>query len=54
MPVPAGLPETFYCTEKIDFSKDVDASNLKGKSVVVTGGANGLGAGSVKAFAEAG
>ncbi|KAF2115309.1 hypothetical protein BDV96DRAFT_646322 [Lophiotrema nucula] len=48
------LPETFQHTQKIDFSKPVQASNLKDKSIVVTGGARGLGGGSVTAFAEAG
>ncbi|KAF2011940.1 NAD(P)-binding protein [Aaosphaeria arxii CBS 175.79] len=48
------LPETFYSTNKIDFSKPIDTSNLKEKSTIVTGGASGIGAGVVTAFAEAG
>ncbi|KAF2795438.1 NAD(P)-binding protein [Melanomma pulvis-pyrius CBS 109.77] len=54
MPSTSDLPSTFYCTKSIDFSKAVDSSTLKDKSVIVTGGANGLGAGCVTAFAEAG
>jgi 5'-hydroxyaverantin dehydrogenase len=54
MPSASDLPSTFYCTNPIDFSKDVDTSNLKDKNVIVTGGANGLGAGCVTAFAEGG
>jgi 5'-hydroxyaverantin dehydrogenase len=41
-------------TEKIDFSKTYSTSSLKGQSVVVTGGATGIGQGSAIAFAEAG
>ncbi|KAH7118730.1 hypothetical protein B0J11DRAFT_535131 [Dendryphion nanum] len=48
------LPDSFYVTNKVDFSKAVETGNLKNKSVVVTGGANGLGAGCVAAFAQAG
>jgi short-subunit dehydrogenase len=51
---PSNLPETFYTTKPIDFSKSVDTSNLKDKSILITGGANGLGLGCAKAFAEAG
>ncbi|PSN61462.1 NAD(P)-binding protein [Corynespora cassiicola Philippines] len=54
MAPPSTLPASFVCTPKIDFSKTIDTSNLKGKNVIVTGGANGLGEGCVKAFAEAG
>jgi 5'-hydroxyaverantin dehydrogenase len=48
------LPSTFYSTRPIDFAKEVDTSNVKDKSVIVTGGANGIGAGCATAFAEAG
>jgi predicted Rossmann-fold nucleotide-binding protein len=50
----SGLPESFYCTKPVDFSKPVDTSNVKDKNVIVTGGASGIGAACVKAFAEAG
>lgn len=39
---------------KADFSRPVNDSALKGKSVLVTGGASGLGAAFVRGFAEAG
>lgn len=48
------LPSTFRCTKPVDFSKEVDTGNLKDKSVIVTGGASGLGAGFVNAIARAG
>jgi hypothetical protein len=48
------LGETFYCTKPVDFSKPLNKDYLKDKSVIVTGGANGLGLGCVNAFAEAG
>lgn len=48
------LPSTFYSTRPIDFTKEVDTSNVKDKSVIMTGGANGIGAGCATAFAEAG
>jgi len=41
-------------TKKIDFSEAYDTASLKGKSVLVTGGAAGIGQGSVVGFAEAG
>lgn len=47
-------PPSFYCTKPIDFSKPLDTSNLKDKSVIITGGANGIGLASATAFAEAG
>ena len=47
------LPSHFYCTKPIDFGKTIDTNNLKDKSVVVTGGASGLGAGCVTSFAKA-
>ncbi|KAF2273895.1 NAD(P)-binding protein, partial [Westerdykella ornata] len=48
------LPSSFYCTQPIDFSKPLDTDSLKEKSVIVTGGANGIGLASARAFAEAG
>lgn len=51
---PSNLPGTFYRTKPIDFSKTVDTSSLKDKSIIVTGGANGIGLACAKAFAEAG
>ena len=39
---------------KADFSRPVNVSALNGKSVLVTGGASGLGAAFVRGFAEAG
>ncbi len=39
---------------KADFSRPINVSALKGKSVLVTGGASGLGAAFVRGFAEAG
>ncbi|KAF2711578.1 NAD(P)-binding protein, partial [Pleomassaria siparia CBS 279.74] len=41
-------------TKPIDFAKPFDSNSLKDKSVIVTGGSNGIGAGCVKAFAQAG
>jgi 5'-hydroxyaverantin dehydrogenase len=41
-------------TKKIDFSEKYDTSSLKGKSVLLTGGATGIGQGSAFALAEAG
>ncbi|KAJ9640997.1 hypothetical protein H2201_002234 [Coniosporium apollinis] len=46
--------DPYATTPKIDFSKPVDGSILKGESVLVTGGANGIGAGIATAIAEAG
>ncbi len=48
------LPASFYSTKPIDFSKPIESSNVKNKSVIVTGGANGIGLACSKAFAEAG
>lgn len=48
------LVNSFDCTSKVDFSKPLDTSNLKNKSAVVTGGANGIGGGFVTALAENG
>lgn len=48
------LPESFYYTQPINFTKVIDTNTLKDKSVIVTGGASGIGEGCVKAFAEAG
>jgi 5'-hydroxyaverantin dehydrogenase len=41
-------------TKKIDFSEKYDTASLKGKSVLLTGGATGIGQGSAIGFAEAG
>ncbi|KAI9689263.1 MAG: hypothetical protein M1820_010174 [Bogoriella megaspora] len=41
-------------TKPVDFAKSIDKSTLKGQSVLVTGGANGIGAGIVRELAEAG
>jgi 5'-hydroxyaverantin dehydrogenase len=41
-------------TKKIDFSEKYVTSSLKGKSVLLTGGATGIGQGSAIALAEAG
>lgn len=46
--------DPYATTPKIDFSKPIDKSALKGQSVLVTGGANGIGAGIATAIAEAG
>lgn len=50
----ADLPKSFYCTKPVDFSKSIDTSNLKDKSVIITGGANGIGLACAKVMAEAG
>lgn len=39
---------------RVDFSKTIDSSVLKGKSVLVTGGAGGIGLALVTVIAEAG
>jgi hypothetical protein len=44
----------FPCTKPVDFSKPIDPSKFKDRSVIVTGGANGIGLGAVDAFARAG
>lgn len=54
MPEYDGSMDDFTCTEPVDFSKPLDLSVIKGKSALVTGGANGLGAGFVTALAENG
>ncbi|EME82580.1 uncharacterized protein MYCFIDRAFT_174145 [Pseudocercospora fijiensis CIRAD86] len=38
----------------VDFTKQYDISTLRGRTALVTGGASGIGAGTVKALAEAG
>ena len=50
----SSLPESFRSTQKIDFNRPIETENLKNKNVIVTGGANGLGAGCVVAMARAG
>lgn len=39
----ATVKDPYATTPKIDFNKPVDGSMLKGQSVLVTGGANGIG-----------
>ncbi|KAI9731794.1 MAG: hypothetical protein M1834_004583 [Cirrosporium novae-zelandiae] len=41
-------------SQKVDFSKPLDASSVKDKTVLITGGASGLGEASARAFAKAG
>jgi NADPH:quinone reductase-like Zn-dependent oxidoreductase len=43
-----------YTTPKIDFASKVDLSLLKGKTVLITGGASGMGAAMAIALAKAG
>ncbi|ORY15947.1 hypothetical protein BCR34DRAFT_597993 [Clohesyomyces aquaticus] len=51
---PSSPLDPFRSTPKVDFTKNINLSNVKGKSVIVTGGANGIGAGCAAAFAAAG
>lgn len=39
---------------RVDFTKSIDLSAVKGKTALITGGASGIGAGTVKALAAAG
>ena len=43
-----------YISSPVDFSKSIDINNLKGKTVLLTGGASGIGAATAKALAQAG
>ncbi len=47
-------PQVSAAASRADFSRPVNTSMLKGKSILVTGGASGMGAEFVRAFAEAG
>jgi NAD(P)-dependent dehydrogenase (short-subunit alcohol dehydrogenase family) len=49
MPVPR-----YSYTGPIDHTTPIDHANLKGKTVIITGGANGMGETCVRHFAEAG
>jgi NADP-dependent 3-hydroxy acid dehydrogenase YdfG len=49
-------PSTFSpaTTAKVDFTAQLNLSELKGKNALITGGASGMGAGFATALAEAG
>jgi 5'-hydroxyaverantin dehydrogenase len=49
-----GLPPPSRPSNPVDFSTALDSSSLKGKNVLITGGATGIGQACVVAFANAG
>lgn len=53
---PDGLPtsEVLYSESPIDLSVPYDATTVKGKTIIITGGASGLGAGMFRKFASLG
>lgn len=53
---PDGLPtsEVLYSESPIDLSVPYDATTVKGKTILITGGASGLGAGMFRKFASLG
>lgn len=53
---PDGLPvsEVFYSESPIDLSVPYDVTTVKGKTILITGGASGLGAGMFRKFAGLG
>jgi NADPH:quinone reductase-like Zn-dependent oxidoreductase len=52
--IPSPLPISGALTQPADLTKVIDTSRLRDQSVVITGGASGLGQAIVKAMAEAG
>ncbi|KAF1815771.1 NAD(P)-binding protein [Eremomyces bilateralis CBS 781.70] len=49
-----GVVDFNFSSPAVDFTKTVNTAGLKGQSALVTGGANGIGAGFATALAEAG
>lgn len=49
-----GLGERFSSAHVINPARGFDASKLRGKTVIITGGASGIGEASLRAFVEAG